>query len=394
VTDSSTVSYAGEDPKPRLPDLDLLRCVGRGAYGEVWLATNRTTGKLLAVKVVRLQSADAAGRAAREIQALVRFEGTLSTPHENLLTIHHVGQTDELLFYTMDPADDVRGGVASADPTYQPATLAARMACGQLSPEECLLHAEQLVAGLAHLHSAGLVHRDVKPSNCLFAGGRLKVADFGLVTQADGTASMVGTPKYMPPDGRMDARADVYAAGLTIYEMFTGLPAESFPRWSAEAIRARQHPILLALNRLVLRACQPDPRRRFQDAREMLDAPTELKAHARARRRRPVKLLAGVAACLVATASLAVALLQGPARRVDVSFITTPFEAEIYLDGNRLADSQGMPYKTPCTVPDLPARVHHVVFRKAGYPDLAAGSVDFAQEREVQREWPSEAQDR
>ncbi|MBM4036527.1 MAG: serine/threonine protein kinase, partial [Planctomycetes bacterium] len=218
----------GGDPIPELPDLRLLRCVGKGAYGAVWLAENRTTGKLLAVKVIPRKAVGPGDRVGRELKALIHFEAGLGSPHENVLTVHHVGQTDDFLFYTMDPADNVGGGAASTEPGYRPATLAARLEGSALPPHECLALARQLLAGLAHLHAAGLAHRDVKPSNCVFVGGKLKVADVGLVTPSDATASAIGTPMYMPPDGRMDARADVYAAGLTVYEMLTGLPAHQF----------------------------------------------------------------------------------------------------------------------------------------------------------------------
>ncbi len=78
--------------------------------------------------------------------------------------------------------------------------------------------------------------------------------------------SRVGTESYMPPDGRMDARADVYAAGLTIYEMVTGLPATCFPSLGDHAEKFADDPILQRLNRLVLRACQTAPDARYENA--------------------------------------------------------------------------------------------------------------------------------
>ena len=101
-------------------------------------------------------------------------------------------------------------------------------------------YARQLLAGLASLHAAGMVHRDVKPANCLFVGGQLKLADFGLLTEAHPLVSRLGTQKYMPPDGRMDMRADVYAAGLVIYEMLSGLPVDDFPRLGRQSRRPRR----------------------------------------------------------------------------------------------------------------------------------------------------------
>ena len=104
-----------------------------------------------------------------------------------------------------------------------------------------------------------MVHRDVKPANCLFVAGQLKLADFGLVTEAHALVSRAGTQKYMPPDGRMDMRADVYAAGLVIYEMITGLPAESFPRLGDRTREITAEPTLQRLNQLALRACPARP---------------------------------------------------------------------------------------------------------------------------------------
>jgi len=388
MSGSRTASANGDAPRPDLPDLDVIRQIGSGSYGQVWLATNRTTGKLLAVKTIPLDPGDAAGRAGREIASLIRYEANSRGEHEHLLTIHHVGQTESFLYYTMDAADDASGSPASLAADYRPATLESRLGSGPLPPARCLLLANQILAGLACLHEKGLVHRDIKPSNCIFVAAKLKLADFGLVTHGEGAVSRLGTPKYMPPDGKMDARADVYAAGLVIYEMYTGLPADSFPRWSASALAARRDPGLLALNQLALRACQRDPASRYRDAQDMLTALGQLRARARAPKRRSrAALLLAVAFIAVAAIISAVALWPGEPQLVHVNFITVPFEAVVCLDGRRVLDPQGEPYTTPCTIPGLPARRHRVVFRLKGLPDLDVGDNDFGAIREVRGNW-------
>lgn len=218
--------------------------------------------------------------AGREVSSLVRLESRLER-HENLLTIDHVGKTQKHLFYVMELADDVRGRPAFEGPEYQPATLESRLARGPLTAEECLRNAEELLEGLAALHAAHLVHRDVKPANCLFVGGVLKLADFGLLTETSPLVSRVGTQRYMPPDGRMDTRADVFAAGLVLYEMLTGLPAESFPRLGTAAETIAADPRLARLLQLSLQACQPQPSERFADAVAMRAALEEPRATAR-----------------------------------------------------------------------------------------------------------------
>jgi len=117
----------------------------------------------------------------------------------------------------MDLADGVSGAPAADAEEYIPATLVGRLTAGPVSNDDCVRWSRQLLSALACLHREGLVHRDVKPSNCLFIGGELKLADFGLLAQVDRSVSRVGTLQYMPPDGIMDTRADVYAAGLVMY---------------------------------------------------------------------------------------------------------------------------------------------------------------------------------
>ncbi|MHC4400655.1 MAG: serine/threonine-protein kinase [Planctomycetota bacterium] len=374
----------GEAPPPEIPDLDLIRAVGRGGFGRVWLATNRTTGRLCAVKVIPLRPPGTADPAGREITSITRLEANLRRRHPSLLAIHHVGKTADHLFYVMDAADDVSGARASSAPGYRPATLESRLEKGPLAPDDCWRCARRILAGLASLHEAGMVHRDVKPSNCLFVDGDLKLADFGLVTEATPQVSRVGTRAYMPPDGHMDARADVYAAGLVIYEMITGLPAAGFPRLDHQARVVVENPRLNTLARLCLRACQPDPGERFRDARRMLAEVVSEPATTRAPRfRRRV----AAAACLLGAAVVAlVALWPGRDRRVDVNFITEEpfFEATIYLDGQPLKMPNGGDlYTTPCTVDDLPARAYDVVFKIGEDREIDAGRIDFATVRQV-----------
>lgn len=255
---------------PTVPDFDLLRPIGRGGFGEVWLGVNRSTGALRAVKLIPLRGV-AADPAGREMVSLAQLESQRVARHPHLLDIQHVGRTESHLFYLMDLADDVSGRPASNSPEYRPATLARRLELGGLPPLEALRCSRQLAAGLAHLHEAGMVHRDVKPANCLFVGRDLKLADFGLLTAASTHLSRLGTLKYMPPDGRMDLRADVYAAGLVIYEMLSGLPADSFPRLGERAREIAADPILSRLNRVALRAAQRDHHLRYAHAGEIRD---------------------------------------------------------------------------------------------------------------------------
>ena len=389
MCDTTTAPSPDEDNvPPDIPDLDLIRRIGKGGFGQVWLAANRTTRHLRAVKVIPLRHSGKADPAGREIASLTHLEGHVRRRHANLVIIHHVAQTADYLYYVMDPADDISGTPASDAADYQPATLESRLAAGSLPPEVCWRYTGELLAGLACLHEAGMVHRDVKPSNCLFVEETLKLADFGLVTKADREISRVGTWKYMPPDGQMDARADVYAAGLVIYEMITGRPAGRFPRLGKNASRIAGDSILRILNRLSLRACRRNPEQRFPDASAMLaemQASDPELAAKRKRVRRRVMTSIGCGVAMLSVGTLAWWATRPPLVRVN--FMTHPFEAEIHLDGEVLRDPDDVPYRTPCTVPDVPARVRHVMFRHHEQGDLKVGRIDFAKKRQIDVRW-------
>jgi hypothetical protein len=387
-----------DQPPPSIPDLDLVRRIGRGGFGEVWLGINRATAGLKAVKVVPLahggRTVDPAGR---EVVSLAQFESQRIGRHPNLLDVQHVGRTDDVLFILMDPADDVSGRPASNDAAYRPATLELRLEQGPLAADDCLRCARQLVAGLAHLHAAGMVHRDVKPSNCLFINRELKLADFGLLSPAAPQLSRLGTARYMPPDGRMDLRADVYAAGLVIYEMLTGLPAEAFPRLGDRAREIATDPRLARLNRVALAAASRDHHARPAHAGELLAAVEAAATATPSRDPRQRQAWAAAAGAIAVAGLLAAFVLfagsSGERRpsagrpALVVNFVTEPFGAAVMIDSTPQVDPTGAALTTPITLP-VPAGYHRVTFLHPEQGALDVASVDFDTTREVVARWP------
>lgn len=284
---------------PMIADYELLKRIGRGSYGEVWLARTKT-GSYRAVKIVHRDSFEAERPYEREFEGIREFE-TISRAHPSQVDILHVGRDDEegYFFYVMELADDAscegdpapkrdtrkgRSRAATAtgssrgssrsravDPErYTPKTLKELLARRERLPvEECTSLAVTLAEALEYLHGQGLMHRDVKPSNIVFIDGSPKLADIGLVAPADATLSLVGTEGYLPPEGAGTLQADLYALGKVVYEAATGRSRSEFPQLPPD-IRAEEDRGFFELNEVIVKACETHPRDRYQSATEML----------------------------------------------------------------------------------------------------------------------------
>jgi serine/threonine protein kinase len=259
------------DGVPAIPDHAMVQRIGRGAYGEVWLART-VIGTYHAVKIVRRDNFSSDEPFEREFRGLQRFM-PISGSHPGLLRILHVGRHDTaggFIYYIMEVADDETSG-PSIDPTrYVPKNLAREIRKrGRLPTSECVSLALELTGALEFLHQQHLIHRDIKPANIIFVKGAPKFADIGLVTDMAATGqevSYVGTKGYLAPEGPGTASADIFALGRVLYEASMGLESPRFPELPATLLQRPDAPLLFRLNEIILRSCQEDPAQRYRSA--------------------------------------------------------------------------------------------------------------------------------
>ncbi len=262
-------------PPPAVPDHDLLRCVGRGSYGAVWLAQS-VTGRFRGIKIIQRQSFDHERPFEREFTGIQKYE-PISRTHAGLVAVLHVGRGDGYFYYVMEVADDQQTGSQIHPSQYAPRTLSSELAQrGRLPPAECVQLSLRLTDALEHLHQEGLVHRDIKPSNIIFINGAPKFADIGLVTGIGAPATYVGTAGYIAPEGPGSAAADLFSLGKVLYEISMGKDREEFPELPTQLRELPDAPALVQLNSIILRACASDPKRRFASAAEMHQALAQL----------------------------------------------------------------------------------------------------------------------
>ena len=260
--------------------------LGEGGMGEVYLARDGDLNRTVAVKVLPADVTADAPRVARFEQE-ARAASALN--HPNVCVIHALGRTDDgRRFIAMEHVEGE--------------TLRERLLRGRLPLREALDIAIQIASALTAAHAAGIVHRDLKPENVMIRRDRLvKVLDFGLAKlTASGTAmaadeptrtmfatepgALVGTTTYMSPEqargAEVDARTDIWALGVVLYEMVTGRPPFTGSTRSdvLAAILEREPKALTEveaslpreLQRIVGKALRKDPDQRYQVMKDLL----------------------------------------------------------------------------------------------------------------------------
>src|SRR6266496_4280123 len=254
---------------PVIPDHEVLRVIGRGAYGEIWLART-LTGALRAVKIVYRSTFETERAFRREFEGMSSFE-PISRAHAGFIDILHVGRTSDYLYYIMELADDHLAGRNIDIVHYEPRTLKSELDRQKhLSASESIRLGVSLTEALQALHEHELIHRDIKPSNIIFIDGKPKLADIGLVA-ATGQRSFVGTEGYVPPEGPGTSQADIFSLGKVIYEVSTGKDRLDFPEIDSRLSARPDKEALLRLNDVLVKACANDPRKRYASAAQMRD---------------------------------------------------------------------------------------------------------------------------
>ncbi len=309
-------------PFDRLGEFRLLRTLGRGGMGVVYLAEQESLGRLVALKVVEPEFRRREGareRFEREIAAVARLQ------HANIVTVHAAGEERDVQYLAMEYVPG-RG----LDEVLAEAVRSER----RMPVRTALRLAAQIARALECAHAEGILHRDVKPTNIRVRDddGRAMLLDFGLARSSESTAltrsgAFQGTPHYASPEqirghfSRMDGRADVFSLGVVLYRCLTGrVPFEG------DTIEEILHRILseapapprrtnAALPRdvqtVVLTALEKDPSRRYSSAAAFaddLDALLEFRP-IRARPPGPIRRLAMAARRHVVVSAVAALVL-------------------------------------------------------------------------------------
>jgi WD40 repeat protein len=203
-----------------VPGYEILREIGRGGMGVVYVARQRGLKRLVALKMIlagQHAGAEQAGRFRAEAEAVAHLQ------HPHIVQIYEVGEHEGRPYFSLEYLE---GG-----------SLSRKLGGVPLEPRQAARLLEMLAGAMHYAHQRGIVHRDLKPANILLtAEGLPKISDFGLAKQMDEdrgqtqTGAILGTPSYMPPEQAAgQARvvgplADVYALGAILYELLTGRP--------------------------------------------------------------------------------------------------------------------------------------------------------------------------
>jgi eukaryotic-like serine/threonine-protein kinase len=266
-----------QDGPARLGRFAIVRRLGRGAQGEVYLAEDTRLGRQVAVKTLHLAQRTPEQR-AQQVRALLDEARTVSRlSHPGIVTLYDAGEDEGAPYLVFEYVEGE--------------TLAARLRqIRRMPPAEAVDVAIQVLRAVGYAHAKGILHRDLKPANVMLAGEIARVMDFGIAQLAGALPAapeaLTGTPAYLAPEyvaqGAYSPAADLFSVGMLLYEALTGAPAvrgentfEILHRQVHEPFAppsTHESGIDERLDALVLKAIAKSPAERFASAQAMEDA--------------------------------------------------------------------------------------------------------------------------
>jgi serine/threonine-protein kinase len=275
----TAILNAHKNPPSTLGRYRVLKELGRGAMGVVYLGKDPTIQRFVAIKTMRFDKIDAEDK-LQEIKS--RFfreaESTGRLSHPNIVTIYDAGEEDHLVYIAME----LLQGSTLKEWTHKPNLMAVSKLIPILAT---------VADAMDYAHRQGVVHRDIKPANIMLTTDHVvKVMDFGIATMASSartkTETVLGTPTYMSPEQiagkKVDGRSDVYSLGVVMFELLTGHPPFKADNLSAllyaithtpplrlSSVRTDLPPII---QDVLTCALQKDPVRRYRTGGELARA--------------------------------------------------------------------------------------------------------------------------
>ena len=253
---------------------EIIEKIGQGGMARVYRGLDLLLNRIVAIKIFKDQMTedpDFVKRFRREAQAAARLS------HPNIVNIYDVGHDEDTYYIIMENVNgpDLKSYIKEK---------------GRLSAGEAVSVARQIAEALVQAHAAGLIHRDIKPQNIIFSNcGTVKVTDFGIALAADGNTvtrgdAIFGSVHYLPPEqargSLVGEQSDLYSLGIVLYEMITGRVPFSGDSPLTVAMKHLQEMVIPPhqiardlpepLERIILKAVEKNPSRRYQSARELL----------------------------------------------------------------------------------------------------------------------------
>jgi serine/threonine-protein kinase len=273
----SAATNAGGMPQ-HLGRYQIVRELGRGAMGVVYLAFDPKISRQIAIKTLHYNQFDAAELPTIKERFFSEARAAGNLKHEHIVTIHDAGEEQDLAYVAMDYVD----GVALSAHTHK----------GDLLDVELVYYIMAMAADAVYsAHSKGIIHRDIKPSNILYdpKTNEVKVADFGIarimnasVTRTR-TGDLLGSPLYMSPEQirgeKVTTQTDIFSLGVTFYQLLTGeLPfkADNIANLTYQIVQCKYTPVdeirpelPISAKRIITKALQKNPANRYASAAEM-----------------------------------------------------------------------------------------------------------------------------